>query len=43
MTACEMSRDLMGIAEAELIPGLECGGVGSFPADSLRARTSLFI
>ncbi len=43
MIACEMSRDVMGIKEAELVAGLECGGVASFLADSLRARTSLFI
>ena len=30
MIACEMSRELMGIKESELVAGLECGGVGSF-------------
>ncbi len=43
MIACEMSRDVLGIKESELFPGLECGGVGSFLADSLKSRTSLFI
>ena len=43
LIACEMSRDLMGIKESELVPGLECGGVASFLADSLKSRTSLFI
>jgi peroxiredoxin family protein len=43
MIACEMSRDLMGIKETELLAGLECGGVASFLADSLKSRTSLFI
>lgn len=43
MIACEMSRDLMGIKESELVPGLECGGVASFLADSLKSRTNLFI
>jgi peroxiredoxin family protein len=43
MIACEMSRDLMGIEEPELVAGLECGGVASFLADSLKSRTSLFI
>ena len=43
MTACEMSRDVMGIKESELVSGLECGGVASFLADSLKSRTSLFI
>ncbi|HLN91761.1 MAG TPA: DsrE/DsrF/DrsH-like family protein [Patescibacteria group bacterium] len=43
MIACEMSRDVMGIKEAELVDGLECGGVASFLADALKSRTSLFI
>ncbi len=43
MIACEMSRDVMGIKESELVAGLEYGGVASFLADSLKARTSLFI
>lgn len=43
MIACEMSRDVMGINDSELVDGLECGGVASFLADSLKARTSLFI
>ena len=43
MIACEMSRDLMGIKDSELIAGLESGGVASFLADSLKSRTSLFI
>ena len=43
MTACEMSRDVMGIKESELVDGLECGGVASFLADALKSRTSLFI
>ena len=43
MIACEMSRDLMGIKESELVAGLEYGGVASFLADSLKSRTSLFI
>jgi peroxiredoxin family protein len=41
--ACEMSRDVMGIKESELVAGLECGGVASFLADSLKSRTALFI
>ncbi len=43
MIACEMSRDLMGIGESELVAGLECGGVATCLADSLKSRTSLFI
>ena len=43
LIACEMSRAVMGIREAELVAGLECGGVASFLAASLKSRTSLFI
>ena len=43
MLACEMSRDVMGISEEELIPGLEPAGVASFLGESLRSRTNLFI
>ena len=43
MIVCEMSRDVMGIRESELVAGLECGGVASFLADSLQSRTSLFL
>jgi peroxiredoxin family protein len=43
MIACEMSRDVMGIKESELVAGLEFGGVAAFLADSLKSRTSLFI
>lgn len=43
MVSCEMSRDVMGIDQEELIGGLECGGVGTFLADSLNSRSSLFI
>ena len=43
MIACEMSRDVMGIKDSELVPGLEYGGVASFLADSLKSRTNLFI
>jgi len=41
--ACEMSRDVMGINESEMVSGIECGGVATFLADSLKSRTSLFI
>jgi peroxiredoxin family protein len=43
MIVCEMSRDVMGISESELVGGLEFGGVATFLADSLKSRTSLFI
>jgi len=43
MIACEMSRDVMGIKESELMPGLECGGVATFLGDALTSRVSLFV
>ncbi len=43
MLACEMSRDVMGISEEELISGLEPAGVAAFLGESLRSRTNLFI
>ena len=41
--ACEMSRDVMGIKDEELIEGLESGGVATFMADALKSRATLFI
>ncbi len=41
--ACEMSRDVMGIRDEELIDGLEPGGVASFMAEALRSKVTLFI
>jgi len=41
--ACEMSRDVMGVQESELMPGLECGGVASMLADALKSRATFFI
>ncbi len=43
MVACEMSKDVMGIRDEELIDGLESGGVASFLGDSLTSKASLFI
>lgn len=41
--ACDMSQNVMGIRDDELIDGLEHGGVGTFLGSALRARSSLFI
>jgi peroxiredoxin family protein len=41
--ACDMSQDVMGIRDDELIDGLSHGGVGTFLGSALRARASLFI
>ena len=43
MMACEMSRDVMGINDDELVDGLERAGVATFLGESLRSRTNLFI
>lgn len=43
MTVCDMSRELLGITEAELVEGLETGGVASFMGDAARSKVTLFI
>ena len=43
LMACEMSRDVMGVSDDELMDGLEPAGVASFLGESLRSRTNLFI
>lgn len=43
IVACEMSRDVMGIKDDELISGLEFGGVASFLGDALKSKATLFI
>lgn len=43
MIACEMSRDVMGINDDELVEGLERGGVAAFLSESLTSKTNLFI
>jgi peroxiredoxin family protein len=43
MMACEMSRDVMGISDDELVDGLEPAGVAAFLGESLKSRTNLFV
>ena len=43
MVACDMSRELLGVRDDELIDGLEFGGVASFMGDAARSKASLFI
>jgi peroxiredoxin family protein len=43
MVACDMSRELLGIRDEELIDGLEFGGVATFMGDAARSKASLFI
>ncbi len=41
--ACEMSRDVMGVSDAELAGAPECGGVATFLGDALKSRVTLFV
>lgn len=43
MVACNMSMDLMGIKEEELISGVELGGVASYLGDAHDSNVNLFI
>lgn len=43
MTVCDMSRELLGIRDEELIDGLDVGGVASFMGDAARSKVTLFI
>jgi peroxiredoxin family protein len=43
MLVCEMSREVMGVDDEELMEGLEPAGVASFLGESLQSRTNLFI
>ena len=43
MVVCEMSRELLGVHDDELIDGLELGGVATFLGDAGSAKAALFI
>lgn len=43
MVACDMSRELLGVRDDELMDGLEFGGVATFMGDAARAKAALFI
>lgn len=43
LTACQMSMDIMGITAAELIDGVEIGGVATMLNDNDRSNMNLFI
>jgi peroxiredoxin family protein len=43
MVVCDMSRELLGVRDEELIGGLETGGVATFLGDAARAKVTLFI
>lgn len=41
--ACTMTMDLLGIAESDLLDGIELGGVATFLGESAESSTTLFI
>jgi peroxiredoxin family protein len=43
MVVCEMSRELLGVRDEELINGLETGGVATFLGDAARSKVTLFV
>jgi len=43
MIACQMSMDIMGVEQSELIEGVEVGGVASYLAEAEQANVNLFI
>lgn len=43
MVVCDMSRELLGIRDDELVDGLETGGVATFLGDAARSKVTLFI
>ncbi len=43
MVVCDMSRELLGVRDEELVTGLDHGGVATFLGDAARARVTLFI
>lgn len=43
MIACNMSMDLMGITEDELIEGVNMGGVATYLGAAEEANVNLFI
>lgn len=43
MVVCDMSRELLGVKDEELIDGLELGGVATFLGDAARSKVTLFI
>lgn len=43
MVVCDMSRELLGVRDDELLDGLEMGGVATFMGDAATSKVSLFI
>ncbi len=43
LIACDMSRELLGVKDEELMDGMDIGGVATFVGEAARAKISLFI
>lgn len=43
MIACQMSMDIMGVQESELLEGVEIGGVATYLAEAEQSNLNLFI
>ena len=43
LVACQMSMDVMGVKQEELIEGVEIGGVATYLAEASRSQVNLFI
>lgn len=43
LIGCTMTMDLLGIAESDLLDGVELGGVATFLAEAQKSGTTLFI
>jgi peroxiredoxin family protein len=43
LIACTMTMDLLGIAESDLMHGIELGGVATFLGEAEKSGTTLFI
>ena len=43
IVACQMSMDVMGIKQEDLIDGIEFGGVAAFLGSSFNSNTTLFV
>ncbi|MFM6974558.1 MAG: DsrE/DsrF/DrsH-like family protein, partial [Agromyces sp.] len=43
LIACTMTMDLLGIAESDLIDGIELGGVATFLGEAAESHNTLFI
>jgi peroxiredoxin family protein len=43
MVACDMSQELLGIRDEELLDGMEHGGVATFLGDAAASKVTLFI